>query len=50
MFTGTENACAPKLLTQLEALERRKCFERKTMERQEEIVRALPGDQGVMRE
>jgi len=38
------------LLTQLESLERRKSFERKTMERQKQIVSALPGYQRVVSE
>jgi len=41
---------AAELLPQLEPLEGRKCFERKTMERQKEIVGALPGYERMMRE
>jgi hypothetical protein len=40
---------APHLLTELEPLVRRKRFQRKLMQSDEEIVGALPGHERVMR-
>jgi hypothetical protein len=45
MFAGTEYPRATQLAAQFESFERRKPFQRKLMELDEQIVSTLPGNQ-----